>query len=85
MLTNIIKSILIKGFPLIKRSLLINKEDKFILSFNNEYDYKLFNNWKNIEGFNNFLYEDNDGLLKEIINKGFKENLLEEINLDNQI
>lgn len=65
LLTNIIKSILIKGFPLIKRSLLINKEDKFILSFNNEYDYKLLNNWKNIEGF--------------------KENLLEEINLDNQI
>lgn len=65
--TNKIKSILIKGFTLIKRSLLINKEDKFILSFNN------------------FLYEDNDGLLKEIINKGLKENLLEEINLDNQI
>lgn len=72
-------------FSLLKRSLLINKEDKFILSFNNEYDYKIFNNWKNIERFNNFLYEDNDGLLKEIINKGLKENLLEEINLDNKI
>lgn len=74
----------IECFELLKNIKLHFENKKFYFTFSSEEEKKLFNKWINVWSINKYIYDSDYGIVKGVIAKAEKLNLIRENNKDNK-